>query len=132
VEKWCAVAVLFLRNRTSYQLLKSCPDGWKAEDVIDGRRQWPPASLQVSDWFDFEASFDLLFGSQDALCQECACSGVDYPEYPEEKAPEVDKVYLRHVKELQESGKGKKHWQNLVVWHLKDLVHFFVEASWQK
>jgi hypothetical protein len=130
-SNWCALASQFLKNRISLELLKG--EDWEKENVIDGLRKWPPADLPV-DWFDFEESFDVLFGSRDALYQQCVSNGIEYPD-PKDRWEEwnvdfdddIGASLDDHAKKLKlenRAEEGKEYWRKQVVQHLKDLLHY--------
>jgi hypothetical protein len=133
VEKWCSLAALFLTARGSYQMLKSCPESWEEQDkilkscleIIPKASLSYPTFLIKRNWFDNCA--DVLLGSQDALCQECFVRGIKYAKLQEDFDNEV---LLGLISEGNVEC-AKEQWRNMVVSHLRKLVQFAYEASWQ-
>lgn len=122
VEKWCALAALFLRTRIDYQLLKNCPEKLQ-EGVV--KEPVPKSFFLKRDWF--QNGVDALIGSQEALHQECYVRGIEYRTLSEEYD---NKVLLGLLAEGNKID-GKKHWRDMAVSHLRKLVHFTYEASWK-
>jgi hypothetical protein len=118
LDLWCAIASLFLRNRTAFEYLLLCGENWTEEDEPDGRVEWPPAPLST-EWFSFPESGDLLTNSQGALFQQCLVYGIECPSYA---VVNEEEDVLRVKAEM-------KQWQCLVLYHLMDLIYLHGEMA---
>ena len=141
LDDWSAIASLFLENHINCNLLYQTGDTNTPIELAE--REWPPKSLS-RDWFDFDTSFNLLFGSKDALYETCRSKGLMYPEDEDEDRYrrdletdydlEVDSTYEDHWKLLRKENRvdeGKAYWRKLVVRHLKDLTSHQEELSFK-
>ena len=121
LDLWCAIASMFLRNRTAFEYLLLVGENWIEEDEADCPDQWPPAPLPT-EWFSFVESGDILTNSQDALYQQCLVYGIQCPYYSRV-------VYAKEDGEEEKVKAAMKEWQCLVLYHLMDLSYFHGELA---